>query len=172
MTATRARLVLTDRASTLIGVTAGLPARAKEPVPNADNGVVIRLQDTASIGAVTLAFPVQVDRPLLASRSIYLLRVTDPTIAGDPKKTAELAKKIDHFSAVGYAEPNDSTTISDSRFHSWPEGTPVDAGTDPAPWATQPITDYLNLTAAHQITAGAGSVVAVLDTGSDPTIPP
>lgn len=171
MTTTRARLILTVLATTLIGVAGASPSSAEESFESADNGVVIRLKGTASVKDVTAAFPVEVDHPLLASRGIYLLTVTDPTIADDSKKTADLAKMMDRFPSVDFAEPNYSTRIADSRYHSWPEGTPVDAGTDPTEWRTQPVSEYLNLSAAHEISTGVGSVVAVLDTGSDLTHP-
>ncbi len=171
MTVTRTRLIRTVLVAALLFPAIPPSANADDPARSADSGVVVRIQPTASIDEVTEAFPVQVDHPLLTSRGIYLLTVTDPKIAGNSNKTAELARKIARFPAVDIAEPNYRTTIADRRFHSWPEGAPVDAGTSPEQWETQPITSFLDLSAAHQIATGEGSVVAVMDTGADMTHP-
>lgn len=170
-TAKAPRLVLAALSATLIGLITAVPTRAEEPTAPTVSGVVLRLADTASIDDAIAGHPVQVERLLLASRGIYLLEVTDPGIRADPKKTAELAKRMARAPGVEYAEANSPALFADSHYHSWPDGQPVDAGTDPTQWQTQPVTGYLNLAAAHQISTGAGSVVAVLDTGADATHP-
>lgn len=125
----------------------------------------------APVDDLVAAYPVRVEGPLLASRGIYLLEVTDPEVRVDPKKTAKLAEKIDDDDDVDYAETNSSTVLVDRHYHSWPDGRPVDAGTEATEWLTQPVSTYLDLDAAHEISTGTGSVVAVLDTGADPRHP-
>ena len=122
---------------------------------------------SAPIDGLAAGYPVRVKGPLLASRGIYFLEVTDPDVRADPKKVAKLAKEIGHGSGVDYAEANSATVLVDRRYHGWPDGVPVDAGTEASRWLTQPVTAYLVLDAAHEISTGAGSVVAVLDTGAD-----
>ena len=128
--------------------------------------VKIKSAEHFTVEEVTQTYPVAVVGALLASKKIYFLRPTDRKTAGDAKKTAELAKKIDHDSAVRYAELDAPTSLADTRFHGWPEGAPADAGME-ADWADQEITESMGLPAAHVRSSGAGTVVAVLDSGAD-----
>jgi subtilisin family serine protease len=120
-----------------------------------------------TIGEITSAYPVAVQSAVLASRGIYLLRSTDPRQT-DPRKVAGTLAKSP---AVVYAEQNYAIELSDTRFHAWPEGDPVDAGTNAAAWLNQPAASRLHLDAVHRAGTGAGQTVAVLDTGADPTHP-
>lgn len=66
-----------------------------------------------------------------------------------------------------YAEPNYATDLADQRYHSWPEGSPSDAGSDAVTWSDQPLAHTMRLSEVHRSATGAGAVVAVLDTGVD-----
>ena len=125
----------------------------------------------ASVQDLTEQFPVTVESPFLASRGIYLLRPTDQAVASDVRRTAKLAKEIGHSDSVEYAEPNYATDLADQRYHSWPQGSPEDAGTDPDSWTDQPLSQDMRLADVHRASTGAGTVVAVLDTGVDPHHP-
>jgi len=144
------------------------PARTKTL---AEVVVKVDLAGGYTVDQVVAAFPVEIDSAVLASRGIYLVRSTDPKYADDPKKTAELADRIAKSPAVAYAEPNYLTSVADTRFHAWPNGGPSDAGTDPGVWSGQPAAATLQLDAAHSRSSGAGTTVAILDTGVDPTHP-
>jgi thermitase len=67
---------------------------------------------------------------------------------------------------VVYAEPNfrAGSPEGSRRHNAWPGGTP-DPSSDTAPYRTQYAVGALNLSAAHGVNRGAGSVVAVIDTG-------
>src|SRR5207248_7691126 len=73
--------------------------------------------------------------------------------------------------AVVYAEADEPADLADTRFHAWPDGDPDDAGTDPSVWSAQPAAATLALTDVHELSTGAGTTVAVLDTGVDPAHP-
>jgi subtilisin family serine protease len=140
------------------------------PAPAASIVVKIDLANGHSVGEITSAYPLVVESTVLASRGIYLLRPTDLRY-NDPKKLRELADKVAHSNAVLYAEQNYAIELSDTRFHAWPEGDPVDVGADPAAWLNQPAARRLHLDVVHRTGTGAGQTVAVLDTGVDPTHP-
>ncbi len=133
--------------------------------------VAIDLEDDRSVSDLTDAFPVVVQRALLGSRGIYLLRPTEPDVAGDRKEAAKLAKDIAHFSGVRYAEPDYATGLADRRYHSWPEGVPDAAGADEDAWRDQSLSRTQQLARVHGLGTGKGTVVAVLDTGLDPAHP-
>ncbi len=140
--------------------------------PLAANRLVVKIKTGGNftIDDVTAEYPVEVSSVLLASGGLYFVRATDPKVASDPKKLTELAKKIEHSSAVRYAEADLVTSLVDTRYHAWPKGDPTDAG-EPADWTDQATSEDLDLPAAHAISTGAGVTVAVLDTGTDPTHP-
>ena len=89
------------------------------------------------------------------NRLIYLLRVPAGATVGEIKDALALDLRIE------FAEPN---FISESPEHSgqdvWAWG-----GQDAEPYAGQSALAQLNVLPAHEFTRGAGSLVAVIDTG-------
>ena len=77
----------------------------------------------------------------------------------------KLAQQIRAHDAVNYAESNIPADLSDGRYHAWPDGAPDDAGSDPAVWRNQSASQQLQLSKAHELSEGDGTLVAVLDTG-------
>jgi subtilisin family serine protease len=147
-------------------VAAGTPGSRSEIVVKVDLG------DGYTIDNVAAGLPIEVQSAVLASRGIYLVRSTSDQYTDDPGKTNELAQKIRARTGVVYAEPDITTTVADTRFHSWPEGDPLDLGDDDAAAVyDQPAADELQLAAAHDRATGAGVTVAVLDTGVDASHP-
>lgn len=174
---TLAGIVLVSTAAPAVGhpgpTNGGPPHKPPAGHPHTPAEVVVKvdLAGGHTISDVAAAFPIQIDSAILASRGIYLVRSTDPRYQDDPKHTQQLADLIDRSSAVVYAEPNYETGLADTQFHGWPDGSPSDAGTDPAVWSDQPAATELQLDAVHARNRGAGTVIAVLDTGVDPTHP-
>ncbi len=160
-------------------ITASQPAAAKPPPSKASSPasqvteivVKVDLPGGHTIAEVTAAFPVQIESALLASRGIYLVRVTDPKDRNDLKKIKKLVDQIGKSRAVVYAEANSMVSVADSRYHAWRDGEPRDTGADPAIWSDQPAVTNLQLSAVHARSRGLGAVVAVLDTGADQTQP-
>ena len=155
----------------ILGWLAAGPATADEPPPEARIVVKLSSPTRHSIDEVTDHYPVQVVGALLSSRGIYFVTPTDPRTARDMHKVEELAHKIEGSSEIAYAETDEPTALSDRRYHGWPEGQPGDPASDARLWRDQPLGDQLDLPAAHRLSTGSGTVVAVLDTGVDPTHP-
>lgn len=156
----------------LAATAAGLittPAQAgpKVDVTLAEVVVKIDIHGGHTIDEVTADNSIEVVSAVLASRGIYLVRATAPGLRKNPAKAGELASRIARSDAVDYAEPNYLAGIDDTHYHAWPAGDPGDAGTDPLVWTGQPAVDDLRLAEAHAHGTGAGTVVAVLDTGID-----
>lgn len=137
------------------------------------SGIVVKVDiaDGHSVTDLARDFPVTVVGPLVGSRAIYLVRATDSAIALDEKKTDRLAKDMAHSELVEYAEPNFATELADTRYHSWPKGVLEAASAGAAAWRDQAISHSLALPEVHELSTGAGTVVAVLDTGVDPGHP-
>jgi len=98
---------------------------------------------------------------VLASRGIYLLATPDDA------DIEALSDALEADPRVRYAEPNyvGEAPEGGGRIHSTGDGGPTWAGTDPAAMTQQYAYGLLGLTEAHQRTTGAGTLVAVLDSG-------
>jgi subtilisin family serine protease len=139
--------------------------------PDSSSMIVVKVGDGHTAEEITSGYPVVTDSVMLASHGIYLLRPTDPATLDDPNRAKKLAHEIAKSDAVDYAELNMAADLLDHGYHHWPFGGPTDAGTDPAAWTGQPAANTEGLAQAHTTSAGAGAIVAVLDTGVDPTHP-
>ena len=157
----------------LAGSALSAPASAgsgDEPTPMEVAGIdiVVKMDgDPAYTPAdLTRDYPVSLTRTLLGSRDIYVFTPSDPETEHDEGKAERLAESIKHSRYVRYAEPDYATELADNRYHSWPSGDPEDAGDEPGPFRTQPLSRRLQLDEVHRTATGAGSTVAVLDTGA------
>jgi subtilisin family serine protease len=107
---------------------------------------------------------------LIPSRGLYMVEGS-ATVAADKvleetRKAAEkLGKELAKDERVVWAEPLWQATAEDNRFHAWPSSSPRDASEDDIP--EQPAFAALGLAEASTLATGAGTVVAVLDTGID-----
>ena len=132
--------------------------------------VKIDLEANVRIAEIERDYRLITVRSVLASHGLYLM---EAVLAPDKKPDAakKLAESLTKDRRIEYAEPNFLTNASDDRFHAWPDGDPTYLGTDPAVWQNQPVVAKLALGQVHQRTTGAGQVIAVLDTGIDPSHP-
>ncbi len=148
----------------------GPPAPSPPPQPT-QVIVKVDLADGYTIGDVTAAFPVTVDKGGLASRGIYLVSPTLPQSQWPPNELQQLAGQINGYHGVDYAEENLPVRLADTEFYAWPYGKPTKDGKLPKKFTSQPAAAALQLAAAHRQSKGAGVTVAVLDTGADPSVP-
>ena len=125
-----------------------------------ENQVVVKLvdpNDTATIDAIVLALNVQLVDTVLASRGIYLLEVA----MGDDAEDLNDQIMAQWPTQLVYAEANYQGDIPEANPSiAWAWG-----GEDPAPIGTQYANTMLNLSAAQQLSQGAGVTVAIIDTG-------
>ena len=121
------------------------------------NEVVVKLDLTTgvTIDEINATYGTTTIGPLLGSAGLYLLQ----TPSG--QDAAVVAAQIALDVRVLYAEPN--------FIHEVPEANPSSikawGGEDPGPFTSQYAIDLLHLPQAHAINQGAGTVVAILDTG-------
>ncbi len=159
--------VLALAGSALSGpASAGAPDQPT-PMEVAGIDIVVKMDGDPAYSAADLArdYPITLTRTLLGSRHIYVFTPTDPVTEHDEGKAERLADSIKHSDYVKYAEPDYSTELADNRYHSWPSGEPEDAGDAPGPFRTQSLTQRLQLDQVRALSTGAGTTVAVLDTG-------
>jgi subtilisin family serine protease len=144
-----------------------MAARPKKAVTLNNRQIVVKLRPGIGVAAINARYGTRTASVLLASHRVYLLEIPADAAAKDPKKAAEqTAKAIARDSRVAFSEVNKAAdSAQDERFHHWPRGGPTCTGSDPARYADQPAVADLELGRAHRVATGAGSVVAVLDTG-------
>lgn len=129
--------------------------------------LVVRFRKKSRYGPRELMrdYPVTTVRRLLPSRGIFLFEPNDRAVARDRRRLKELARRISGHDGVRYAEADHEASLADDRYHSWPNGNPRDAGRDRRKFRTQPLAKRLQLGRVHRSADGAGTLVAVLDTG-------
>ena len=156
------------------------PAAALVAGPLADSPVrglgqlVVKLAPGVAVDDINSLLGSTTGSVLLASRSLYLLAVpldrpsTDhaEAAAGWAKQAKRLVHELGKDRRVVYAEANsDADSTEGERFHYWPNGGPDCVGRDPALYTRQRVTTQLDLVRVHRLSTGAGTVIAILDTG-------
>ncbi len=125
--------------------------------------IVVKLTPATEIGYINSKYRTRTIQRLPGTEKIYLL-LTPATV-----NPARLANKIEANEVprrVVYAEPNfrAGSPEGSRRHRAWPGGEPEPSSTA-ALYRGQYAVDNLNLPEAHGVNRGAGSVVAVIDTG-------
>lgn len=144
------------------------PARATETSTAGDVVVKVFKFTGCSVDNLLKKFEIDLVSTLLGSARIYLVRWTDPALH-TASKGDDLAKKLKGLSCVDFAERNREVSLSDARYHSWPDGT--SRPSSEKEWRSQSSSQQLGLSAARALSTGSGIKVAVLDTGVDLTHP-
>jgi subtilisin family serine protease len=130
--------------------------------------VVVKLSNTDVLPAIASQYGLS-STPLsqFGSRPIYRLKIVD----GTPVTQKVTVLKADPQLRVVYAEPNYLASAPEVNKPSWSVGDSYGAGGDEAAYRAQWAAQTLRLSAAHNVTRGAGVTVAVLDTGVDASHP-
>jgi len=151
-------------------------ATESEPVPF---DVIVKIAHEDGVldhAAMAVAMDAISVEALIASRGIYRVASSytvvykdDGTakLEGDAKKW--LRESVRKHPNVLWAEPDLRLNVADDRFHAWPQSVPEPA-LETDLWG-QPAFVDLQLAAAHAMSTGSGVVIAILDTGVDPSHP-
>jgi subtilisin family serine protease len=151
----------------------GPSASLVRPPTLAPGQIVVKLWPGGDIDEVNRRLGSTTVSILLASRSIFLIQIQFPAQSpdhpGDWKGQVDQAvQALRHDPGVRYAEPNSAADAPEGeRFHLWPYGHTQCVTADPAVYSGQPAAQLQELAEVHARATGAGSVVAVLDTGVD-----
>jgi thermitase len=126
--------------------------------------IIIKLTPNASIATINKKYNTRVKERFLdsAKTDIYLLKITDGSSTID--KLDEIIGA--HLATIEYAEPNFFAEAPEAarRHRAFPtnDAVPTDDRYSQFPYAAS----ALNLSSAHAISKGAGTTVAVVDTGA------
>ncbi|MEL7157941.1 MAG: S8 family serine peptidase [Actinomycetota bacterium] len=160
--------------STLALLTGVLAVPAAADSGDDEATIVVRFEDRSPSTALLDEHGIRLVEPLLESQGIWLVEPVQVTPAESGKKKPKVrkpkkvAKELAKDDRVVWAELDGADDDpEDDRFHAWPEGVPINVGTDPQSWVDQPDLAYLQLDRVHQRSTGEGIVVAILDTGVD-----
>ena len=141
-------------AAGLLSAVVAAPAYAQVADPELPGEVLVQLRSTAALGPLLTKYQLSLVSQF-GARPIYQLKVAG--LATTAEKIAALQTELD----VLYAEPNAVHRSPEARRNNaWTIGTPTAYA---AQWAPQ----ALRLPEAHRLSTGAGTRVAVLDTGVD-----
>jgi len=122
--------------------------------------IVVKIKPRATIGAIEREYRVNRIERLPGGGKIYLVKTRRGV------NPMNLARRMERDRRVIYAEPNFRAGSPEaSRQHRARPGGEPTPSSDPAQYRSQYAVDNLNLTEAHGVNRGAGSVVAVIDTG-------
>ena len=138
----------------------GAPAASAQ-----DNGqLVIRVADGESVTAVAAQYKLDLVKPLLRSRNLWVVQPSERWRFDTNAKLAYRASWIQQrSSAVEYAERYDNNPYGDTRMRAWPYGQSSSASVSESRWRDQPHARSLGLPVSGA--DGDGVWVAVLDTG-------
>jgi thermitase len=126
--------------------------------------IIIKLTPNTPIALINNSYNTRVKERFLdsANTDIYLLEITDGSSTKD--KLDEIIG--DHLRIIEYAEPNFFAEAPEAaaRHRAFPtnDAVPTDDRYSQSPYAAS----ALNLSSAHAISKGAGTTVAVVDTGA------
>ncbi|MDP9398930.1 MAG: S8 family serine peptidase [Actinomycetota bacterium] len=133
-----------DHAEALIGVTE----------------VIVAVLPGTSIEGVAADYDLTALRHLPGSPDIHLLAVPGGS------DVSAVAARLSNDARVRFAEPNFAGGMPEGNpNYAWGDSGARWVGTDPASWTSQPALDRIRVRAAHETSTGAGTLVAVLDTG-------
>jgi subtilisin family serine protease len=150
-----------------LGALAVLPAPATA-APAVRSEVITWVRPGTSMAAVVRAAGASAFSAVIASRGVYLVAApVAPNAKAQQKATSDTVNALRRDKAVQWAVPASEVEVADERFHAWPAGDPEAA--QRADLADQPAWVSQGLAQAHAFATGKGVVVAVLDTGVDPT---
>ncbi len=183
--ATVAAAVLTVLVGAFAAPVAADPGHGSEPGETTAETIVVRFDQSRPSPALLDQFGLRLDEPLLESRGIWQVELTQLAVSPDQandeaidsakgkkikqREPKDVAKELAKADGVLWAEleGDRDRRPEDDRFHAWPEGLPSNLGADPELWLRQPNLDALQLDRVHQRATGEGVVVAILDTGVD-----
>ncbi len=158
--------------SATIGRTTGAAAAPAPTAPTPSQIIVkVDMADGYTINSLLDRYPIKVDDGGLASRGIYLVSPTSTQFQSSSAKLADLASQLNGAHGILYAQVNTPVQLVDNHFYGWPYGSPTPVGSLPSAFSNQAAARSLQLAAAHTRNQGAGTLVAVLDTGVDATVP-
>lgn len=167
------RLVVALLAITALTLVGLLPVAVAAPPPSRSDPVVLRLTgDSArgcSLAQVAARHHLEVEETVMADGPVQLVRGTDSAQPDGRRGAKAVVKKLAKDACVALAEVETTVTLATDRFHSWTSEPPAPARA--TEWQSQATVSQLELARAHQGSRGAGTVVAVLDTGVDATHP-
>lgn len=156
----------------LVVVGTGHVAVAAAP-PSRSDSVVLRLAGGASqactLAKVSARHHLKLEETVHADGAIHLAHGTDPSLPNGHRGARAVVKKLAKDRCVALAEIETIVTLASDRFHSWSDSPPTPAAA--AEWQSQEAVTRLGLSRAHRTSRGAGTVVAVLDTGVDAAHP-
>jgi len=161
-------LFLVVVSSVLYSMFYAAPAQADDDDGEFVNGeIVVKLKEGTDLTRFNLDYGTTTKDTFLGRANIHLLQVTD---GGDTEAKADAMESDPE--RVFYAEPNLTTDAPEggARWRFRGDGDPIPSS-DPAPYSGQYAVGALNLECTRDINKGAGTVIAVLDTGAQPDHP-
>ena len=135
--------------------------QALEDEESVPSQIIVKLQRGVTINAINQTYHTMIVAELVPGSSIYLLQIP----AGSDAET--LLARMTADPRILYAEPNllaESPEAIRSKDWGW-------GGQDAEPYADQYALASINLAGAHNMSTGANTIIAVVDTGVQLTHP-